>query len=80
MANQHQVAGSNLSDFRESYRTVTFQFFVNKKLIYTATRENDDAFRLPAGYRSDTFEVRLATNVRVRAVHLAESMAGLRGA
>jgi hypothetical protein len=80
MANQHQVAGSNLSDFRESYRTVTFQFFVNKQLIYTATRENDDAFRLPAGYRADTFEIRLATNVRVRAVHLAESMGGLRGA
>ena len=80
LVNQHQVAGSNLSDFRESYRTVTFQFFVNKKLIYTATRENDDAFRLPAGYRSDTFEVRVATNVRVRAIHLAESMAGLRGA
>jgi hypothetical protein len=80
LVNQHQVAGSNLSDFRESYRTVTFQFFVNKKLIYTATRENDDAFRLPAGYRSDTFEIRLATNVRVRAVHMAESMAGLRGA
>jgi hypothetical protein len=80
MANQHQVAGSNLSDFRESYRTVTFQFFVDKKLIYTAIRENDNAFRLPAGYRSDTFEVRLATNVRVRAIHMAESMAGLRGA
>jgi hypothetical protein len=80
LVNQHQVAGSNLNDFRESYRTVTFQFFVNKKLIYTATRENDDAFRLPAGYRADTFEVRVATNVRVRAIHLAESMAGLRGA
>jgi hypothetical protein len=80
LVNAHQVAGSNLSDFRESYRTVTFQFFVNKKLIYSSIRENDNAFRLPAGYRSDTFEVRVATNVRVRAIHLAESMAGLRGA
>lgn len=80
LVNQHYVAGSNLRDFAVSYRNVTFQFFVNKKLIYTAIRQNDNAFRLPAGYRSDTFEIRLATNVRVRAVHLAESMAGLRGA
>jgi hypothetical protein len=35
---------------------------------------------LPAGYRSDTFEVQVSTNVRVRAIHMAESMAGLRGA
>ena len=80
MANQHQVAGSNLSDFRQSYRTATFQFYVNKRLVYTATRQNDDAFRLPSGYRADTFEVRISTNVRVRAIHMAESMAGLRGA
>jgi hypothetical protein len=80
LVNQHYVAGSNLKDFKQSYRAATFQFYVNKKLIYTASRQNDDAFRLPAGYRSDTFEVRIATNVRVRAIHLAETMAGLRGA
>ncbi|MFM6959543.1 MAG: hypothetical protein ACKOW0_00770 [Schleiferiaceae bacterium] len=78
-AGAHQVAGSNLQDFSESYRSVTFQFFVDKKLVYTATRLTSDPFRLPAGYRADTFEVRVATNVRVRAIHLAESMVGLRG-
>jgi hypothetical protein len=80
MANELQVAGSNLRELRESTGSVTFQFFVNKKLIYTSSRSNSNAFRLPGGYRADTFEVRVATNVRVRAIQMAESMAGLRGA
>ena len=80
MGNELQVAGSNLRDLRVSTGSVTFQFFVNKKLIYSSSRNQSTAFRLPSGYRADTFEVRVSTNVRVRAIMLAESMAGLRGA
>jgi hypothetical protein len=69
-----------LTPLQESYSTVSFQFFVNKKLIYSSVRENDNPFRLPAGYRADTFEVRVATNIRVRAIHFAETMVGLKGA
>jgi hypothetical protein len=76
----HLVAGSCLAPLQESYRTVSFQFFVNKKLVHSSVRENDNPFRLPAGYRADTFEVRVATNIRVRAIHFAESMVGLKGA
>jgi hypothetical protein len=79
-ANELQVAGSNLRDLRVSTGSVTFQFFVNKKLIYSNSRNDATAFRLPGGYRADTFEVRVSTNVRVRAIIMAESMAGLRGA
>jgi hypothetical protein len=78
--NAHLVAGSCLTPLQESYSTVAFQFFVNKKLIYSSVRENDNPFRLPAGYRADTFEVRVATNIRVRAIHFAETMVGLKGA
>lgn len=80
LGNELQVAGSRLRDLRASTGSVTFQFFVNKKLIYSSSRNNAVPFRLPAGYRADTFEVRVATNVRVRAIMMAESMAGLRGA
>lgn len=80
MANEQYLAGSHLQAYAVSYKTATFQMFVNKKLIYTGVRINDDAFRLPSGYRADTFEFRITTNVRIRAVHLAESMAGLRAA
>jgi hypothetical protein len=78
-ANELYVAGSNLEDLREATRTATFQLFVNKQLIFSTTRSTDDPFRLPTGYRADTFEVRVATTARIRAIHLAETMVGLRG-
>lgn len=79
MQNEYMFAGSGLTPLAEADFTATFQFFVNKQLIFSTTRGSDDPFRLPAGYRADTFEVRVATTARVRAIHLAESMAGLRG-
>lgn len=69
---------SRLTPLLEADYNVTFQLFVNKKLIFTTVRSSDYNFRLPTGYRADTFEVRVATNARVRAIHLAETMAGLR--
>mgnify|MGYP003663998098 FL=1 len=80
LGNELQLAGSNLREIRVSTGAVTFQFFVNKKLIYSSSRSTGTPFRLPSGYRADIFEVRVSTNVRVRAIMMAESMAGLRGA
>jgi len=57
---------------------ITFRLWVNKQLIFTATVNDVDGFRLPTGYRTDTFEVGVEGNVRVRAIHLAETMLGLR--
>ncbi len=74
------VAESNLTPLVNADYTATFQLFVNKQLIFSTTRSSDAPFRLPTGYRSDTFEIRVATTARVRAIHLAETMAGLRGA
>ena len=59
---------------------VQFQLYVDKKLIFTQQVLSNDIFRLPTGYRSDTFEVRLTGNVRVRAVHLGETPFGLKKA
>jgi hypothetical protein len=79
MANQYTVAGSGLTPFRQSFNTATFQLYVNKRPIATRVRTDSSPFRLPAGYRADTFEIRVTTTVRVRAIHLAETMAGLKG-
>ena len=57
---------------------ITFRLWVNKELIFTTTVNDVDGFRLPTGYRTDTFEVGVEGNVRVRAIHLAETMLGLR--
>ena len=57
---------------------ITFKLWVDKQLTFTTTINDVDGFRLPSGYRTDTFEVGVEGNVRVRAIHLAETMLGLR--
>lgn len=57
---------------------ITFKLWVDKQLIFTTTVNDVNGFRLPTGYRTDTFEVGVEGNVRVRAIHLAETMLGLR--
>ena len=73
------MAGSNLLPQDVFNYAVAFQLFVNKVLVFSTIRYNSDPFRLPTGYRADTFEFRVATNVRIRAVHLAETASGLKG-
>jgi hypothetical protein len=57
---------------------ITFHLYVDKELTFTTTLSDSNTFRLPAGYKSDTFEFGLASSVRVRAVHLGETPTSLR--
>ena len=59
---------------------VTFNLSVDKELIFTTTLSNSEIFRLPFGFMSDTFEVGVQGNVRVRSIHLAETPLGLKAA
>ena len=59
---------------------ITFKLWVDKQLILTTTVTDSDVFRLPSGYRTDTFEVGVTGDVRVRAIHLGETPLGLREA
>jgi hypothetical protein len=57
---------------------VTFKLYVDKALKFTTTISSKAIFRLPAGYKSDTFEVEVSGRARIRAIHLAETPYGLR--
>lgn len=57
---------------------VTFKLWVDKELVLTHTLTDSTVFRLPRGYRSDTFEVSVSGSARVKAVYLAETPTGLR--
>ena len=57
---------------------ITFRMWVDKSLILETQIGTSNAFRLPAGYRTDTFEVGVEGNIRVRAIHLAETPLGLK--
>ena len=59
---------------------VTFKLFADKTLIFQATVSSDEIFRLPTGYRSDTFEVGVSGSSRIRAIHFGETPYGLRTA
>lgn len=59
---------------------VTFRIWANKKLIFQGVLYSSDIFRLPSGYRSDTFEVAVSGSARIRAIHIGETPYGLRAA
>jgi hypothetical protein len=70
----------NLSDtFWDGGAVLTFNLYINKQLIFTTERTDSGVFRLPAGYKSDTFEVEVISPIRVRSIHVAETPIGLAG-
>jgi hypothetical protein len=58
--------------------SVVFRMYVNKVLFFTKTLTDDKPFRLPTGYRTDTYEFEVETDRRVRSIHVAETMIGLK--
>lgn len=59
---------------------ITFKLWVDKQLLMTTTVSDMNVFRLPTGYRSDTFEVGVEGDIRVRAIHLGETPLSLKDA
>lgn len=59
---------------------VVFRLWTNKQLTFQGVLYNSDIFRLPSGYRSDTFEVAVSGSARIRAIHIGETPYGLRTA
>lgn len=63
-----------------SQYSVVFKLFQNKNLVFTQSVTSDSVFRCPSGYKSDTFEVSVASEARIRSIHLSETPDGLRKA
>lgn len=58
---------------------ITFNLYVNKELIFTRDCYDSNTFRLPAGYKSDTFEIEVLSVIRIRAIHIGDTPTSLRG-
>ena len=56
---------------------VQFKLFADKELKTTVALTSDDVFRLPTGYKSDTWEVAVSGSARIRAIHVGETPFGL---
>jgi hypothetical protein len=59
---------------------ITFNFYVDKQLKFTRACTNSDVFRMPSGYKSDTFELEVESYVRIRAIHMGDTPTSLREA
>ena len=59
---------------------ITFTLWVDKKLKFQTVVCSSEVFRLPSGYRSDTYEIGVSGSARVRAIHIGETPYGLRSA
>jgi hypothetical protein len=70
----------NTTSLYEFSGQVTFYLWVNKELKAVRDLTSNNTFRLPTGYRADTFEFTVISTVRVREVHLAETPIGLKEA
>lgn len=54
-----------------------FRLYADKELVFSTIRLDSDVFRLPSGYKTDTYEVEVSGTVRVRSIHLGETPASL---
>lgn len=68
------------TDLWNGVNLLVFKLWANKELVFTTTVSDSEIFRLPSGYRTDTYEVEVTSGVRVRSIHLAETPTGLRTA
>ena len=57
---------------------ITFKLWVDGDLVLVQQLDDRKVFRLPRGYRSDTFEVGVEGSVRLRSIRIAETPTGLR--
>ena len=73
----YAIGESELLDLLDGGATVTFQLYANERLVFTRTLASDRMFRLPHGYKVDNISVRIASNVRIREIHVAETPSGL---
>lgn len=66
-----------MADFTAG-KSITFRLYADKGLVFSTQVTDNKPFRLPTGYRSDTYEIEVLSDIRVRSIHMAETVFGLR--
>lgn len=76
--NTQALAGSAIRPVAEIGAGLGFELYVDRRLVLQRSVYDAKPFRLPTGYRSDTYEVRVYGPHVVRSIHLAETLVGLK--
>ena len=77
MFNGDAIGLQDLIDVSSS-GALSFTLWANKELVTSVNIADSDIFRLPKGYKSDTFEVAVSGKLRIRSIHFGETPFGLR--
>lgn len=75
------INGSNIRPLPSvTWDSMTFQIFESGELKYSKTITSSRAFKLPSGYKGDSYAFRIAGNITVKSIVVAETMDALRRA
>lgn len=75
--NAFDINGSDLLTLTLGEPSITFQLLINGTVVFGRQVASERPFRLPSGYKADSFSVRIMANTQVRSVEVGETMQGL---
>lgn len=81
--NSNVISGTDLQNIPDNPPANQVTFILRKnyeELVISRVVSDNKAFRLPAGYKADTFSIEVLGQCRVREIRIAETMDGLRNA
>ena len=79
--NSFELNGDGKTSYQQSTtqpQALLFQLYANKSLVFSGPITSSDIFRLPTGYKSDTFEIEVSGDARIREIQIGETPYGLR--
>ncbi len=74
----HNIGAARVKADYTGSPSVTFTLWANGVQVYSNPVYNEEIFRLPRGYRTDTFEVSVTGDTRIRAIHLGQTPLSLK--
>jgi hypothetical protein len=81
--NGNEVHATSLQNIPDNPPSNLINFILRKngnEIVISRMVSNNKAFRLPSGYKADTFSVEVFSQCRIKEIRIAETMDGLRGA
>jgi len=68
-----EINGSILEQLPDAAPAISFSFYSKGQLVYSQVVPDDRGFRLPGGFKTDRYAIRLQANTQVSAVVLADT-------
>jgi hypothetical protein len=75
--NINDINASTLAPLPDATVAVSFTLYVGNTIVYSGIVPDDKPFRLPGGYLTDAFSVRVQGNTQIRALVIADTPSSL---